>query len=118
MSVEGRLNAIARERWISTVSHELAPLKKDVTDRAKTGKVGDLSEEVSSELKDGEWSLEKRILGVEKKGMNVPFDPLNGIIAQLTRKCHENVIRQGLSKSHRVVAVGLKYWSSSGQIWC
>ena len=59
MSVEGRLNAIARERWISTVSHELAPLKKDVTDRAKTGKVGDLSEEVSSELKDGEWSLEK-----------------------------------------------------------
>ena len=114
-SLDGRLNELAREceRRVSAVSEDVVRLEKEVGERASTGDVKSLLEEVSH-LKEGERSLGDRLLGVDTETreaalvlrreiqekierldavmkMNVPFDPLNGIIAQLTRECGGNV---------------------------
>ena len=103
---------------VSAVSEDVVRLEKEVRDRASTGDMEGLSEEVSR-LKAGEKSLADRILGVEKKAMEaqrvmrdelqgeikrldtatklVPVDPLNpGIIAHFTRECGGNVQEKGV----------------------
>ena len=93
---------------VAALSGDISNLKRDVSDRASTGCVRALSEEVSR-LRE---TLGTRISGVEEQAAEavkvlrdeiqvkikrldavtvVPTDPLNGIIAHLTRECGGNV---------------------------
>ena len=113
------LGEIAREceRRVSTVSEDVVRLEREVSDRARNGEVKSLIEELSR-LKDGERRLDSRISDVEKKATDaeqvlrneiqaeikrldtvtkiIPIDPLNGIIALLTRQCGGNVHEKGV----------------------
>ena len=102
---------------VSAVSEDVARLKQDVSNRASNGAVKELSEMVS-DLNDSESSLKERLLRAEervgeaelvlrdkirgeieslKAAMKlVPTDPLNGIIAQLTRECGGNIHQKGV----------------------
>ena len=122
MSLDGKLGEIEREcdrqvsdlrLKVSDVSEEVVSLKKELNDKASNGEVMELSEKVSH-LKDAERRLEDGISSAEKKAADVekalrdeiqrldvamkavPIDPLNGIIAQLTRQCGGNVHEKGL----------------------
>ena len=123
-SLEGRLDKVVREvdSRISAVSDDVAHLKREVSDRASLEDMKSISNEISR-LKEDERSLGDRISGVEKKATEaervlmsevqgekslgeiktlhelmptVRTDPLNGIIAQLTRECGGNVHDKGL----------------------
>ena len=122
MSLDGKLGEIEREcdrqvsdlrLKVSDVSEEVVSLKKELNDKASNGEVMELSEKVSH-LKDAERRLEDGISSAEKKAADVekalrdeiqrldvamkagPIDPLNGIIAELTRQCGGNVHEKGL----------------------
>ena len=135
VALEGRLDEIEREcerrvsdvmLQVSSVSEDVAHLKKEVSERASTGDVRELSEEVLR-LKEEERSLVDRILGVEKKTEetdralsdkvegeikrlkeavkrapchhHILYDaekPLDGLIAHLARKCGGNVHENGV----------------------
>ena len=122
MSLDGKLGEIEREcdrqvsdlrLKVSDVSEEVVSLKKELNDKASNGEVMELSEKVSH-LKDAERRLEDGISSAEKKAADVekalrdeiqrldvamkaiPIDPLNGIIAQLTRQCGGNVHEKGI----------------------
>ena len=124
-ALDGRLDEIAREcarevsavrSQASAVSEDVARLKEEVGERASAQDVTGLLEDVAR-LKDSESTLGKRVAGVEEKVKEaervlrdeiqgeikrldavtkmVPVDPLNGIIAHLTRECGGNVHEQG-----------------------
>ena len=124
-SLDGRLDEIAREcgrqaadvnSRVSAVSQDVANLKKEVGDRASVGDVERLSKDVLR-LKEGERSLGDRISSVDRTAAEarrvlkdeiqgeikkldavtkiLQIDPLNGIIAQLTRVCGGNVHEKG-----------------------
>ena len=120
VSLDGRLDEVAREceRRVSDVRSqvcaEVVRLEKEVSKRVSTGDVKKLSEDVSR-LKDGERSLGERISSVEetletKRALMdeiqgelkrfdrvlIQIDPLNGIIAKLTRDCGGNVHEKGV----------------------
>ena len=124
VSLDDRLDKVAQEcerrvcdvrSHVSAVSEDVVRLRKEVSDRASAGEVRELSEEFSR-LKAGEQSLGDRISVVEKKAAKVErsmrseiqteikrhheavkaaMDPLNGIIAQMTRDCGGNVHEKG-----------------------
>ena len=124
-ALDGRLDEIAREcarevsavrSQASAVSEDVARLKEEVGERASAQDVTGLLEDVAR-LKDSESTLGKRVAGVEEKVKEaervlrdeiqgeikrlgtvtkmVPVDPLNGIIAHLTRECGGNVHEKG-----------------------
>ena len=120
-SLDGRLSEMERRvsdlrSEVASVAENVVHLNKEVSARASNGDVRRLSKEVAR-LKEDERSLgealEDRISDVEKKVDEtkhllkdevqseimwlvaavrmLPIDPLNGIIAQLTRECGGNV---------------------------
>ena len=116
VSLEGRLDEISREceGRISAVSDHVDHLEREVSDRARTGEVTVLSEEVSR-LKDSERSLGDRIASVETKTTEVDralrseiqreikrldvvvnMIPCHGVIEKLTRGCGGNVHEKGV----------------------
>ena len=130
VALDCRLDEIARDfekrvsdvgSHVSSVSEEIVRLKKEVSEKATTGDVRGLSEEVSR-LKEWETSL-GRLSGVERKieetdralrdeikrldaevklvlrQHHILYDagkPLEGIIAHLTRECGGNVHEKGV----------------------
>ena len=102
---------------VSSVSEDVARLKQDVSNRVSKAEVKELSDVVSC-LNDTEARLNDRLSCVEgrvreaelvlkdeirgeidrlKAAMKmVPTDPLDGIIAQLTRECGGNVHAKGV----------------------
>ena len=124
VSLDSKLDQISREcersvsgvrSQVSAVSDDVAGLKEEVRDKASTRDVISLSKDVSC-LKESEKSLGDRISDVAK-AMEAeralrdelqreierldavvmrPVDPLNGIIAQLTRECGGNVHKKGV----------------------
>ena len=102
---------------VSAVSEDVARLKQDVSNRVSKAEVKELSDVVSC-LNDTEARLNDRLSCVEgrvreaelvlkdeirgeidrlKAAMKmVPTDPLDGIIAQLTRECGGNIHQKGV----------------------
>ena len=124
VSLDSKLDQISREcersvsgvrSQVSAVSDDVAGLKEEVRDKASTRDVISLSKDVSR-LKESEKSLGDRISDVAKAmeaeralrdelqreiervdpEVRRPVDPLNGIIAQLTRECGGNVHKKGV----------------------
>ena len=106
VSLDGRLDEIARdcERRVSTLSERFERLEKEVRAKASTQDMRGLFDEVSR-LKEDERRLLELVPRDIKQGVikridaatkMLPIDPLNGIIAQLTREYGGNVHVKGV----------------------